>query len=259
MELHVLLAGVEFGPYSDDKARELLGEGFLSASDPAKRLNETDWIPLSDVLGTQSESPGKPAATASAPLAFAPFFAESLEENEPSATENIAEPSELETPPELETESEPEPHEEEPAAEPEEAIPVAEEKEEPKILPPPVFFAETKRVRPPTISLPEIRPPTQPIPAPQEIKTSFMKALAATRSMAATTKTTGAARPTSSLRHWKLPLLRAPPIPSRRRLRPRLASPIPNRPWQKFPLPRIPPPPRRRCKCPSRRAARSRR
>jgi len=195
MELHVLLAGVEFGPYSDDKARELLGEGFLSASDPAKRLNETDWIPLSDVLGTQSESPGKPAATASAPLAFAPFFAESLEENEPSATENIAEPSELETPPELETESEPEPHEEEPAAEPEEAIPVAEEKEEPKILPPPVFFAETKRVRPPTISLPEIRPPTQPIPAPQEIKTSFMKALAATRSMAATTKTTGAAPP----------------------------------------------------------------
>jgi len=186
MELHVLLAGVEFGPYSDDKARELLGEGFLSESDPAKRLSDTDWVPLSNLLGTQPDSPAKPVATASAPPAFVPFFGDSTEESTPTETNEIATPAD----------PEPEAHEEESAAAPEEPAQVAEEKEEPKILPPPfVFSSETKRVRPPTVSLPELRPPTQPIPAPQEIKTSFMRALAATRSMAATTNTTGAAPP----------------------------------------------------------------
>jgi tetratricopeptide (TPR) repeat protein len=50
MELHILLAGVEFGPYTDEQARDLLGEGFLSETDPAKRLDETAWLPLNEVL-----------------------------------------------------------------------------------------------------------------------------------------------------------------------------------------------------------------
>jgi hypothetical protein len=50
MELHILLAGVEFGPYTDHQARDLIGEGFLSETDPAKRLDEADWLPLSEVL-----------------------------------------------------------------------------------------------------------------------------------------------------------------------------------------------------------------
>jgi lipoprotein NlpI len=54
MEIHILLAGVEFGPYTDDKARELVADGFLAESDPAKRLDETDWIPLGDLLASAS-------------------------------------------------------------------------------------------------------------------------------------------------------------------------------------------------------------
>ena len=64
MELQILLAGVEFGPYSEDKARQLLDEGFLSATDPAKRLDETDWLPLSDLLGS---SPAAPVEEMTAP------------------------------------------------------------------------------------------------------------------------------------------------------------------------------------------------
>jgi len=180
MELHVLLAGVEFGPYTDDKARELLGEGFLSESDPAKRLNGTDWVPLSDVLGAQPASSAKSPASSPAPQSFDPFFDESSQESEPvEERESAASEEDLA----------------EAAAEPEVS---GEEKEEPKALPPPIAFADTKRVRPATSRLPDpIRPPTQPIPAPDEIKTSFVKALAATRSIQAITKSTGAAPPLS--------------------------------------------------------------
>jgi lipoprotein NlpI len=183
MELHVLLAGVEFGPYSDDKARELLGEGFLSESDPAKRLNETDWLPLSNVLGTQPASSATPAASAPKPQDFIPFFTESTEESEP--TEMPVEADDIAAP--AEALAEPEPHEEEPASAvvQEKPIEVAKEKEEPQAL-----------SRPATSSLSEsARPATQPIPAPEEIKSSFVKALAATRSIAAITRTTGAAPP----------------------------------------------------------------
>jgi tetratricopeptide (TPR) repeat protein len=55
MEIHILLAGVEFGPYTDDKARELIADGFLTASDPAKRLDETEWLPLTEVLARSPE------------------------------------------------------------------------------------------------------------------------------------------------------------------------------------------------------------
>jgi lipoprotein NlpI len=213
MELHVLLAGVEFGPYSDDKARELLGEGFLSESDPAKRLDGTDWVPLSDLLGTTSDSPAKP-------IAFTPFFAESSEESAPLAA------------------TEPATHEETSASAfaSGEPAPVAEEKEEPKILAPPILFSETKRLRPPTASLPDpVRPPTQPIPAPPEIKTSFMKALAATRSMTATANTAGTAPPLQVNVPSRPAAVPSPsselPIPPRATgLRPPPGAPTPARP-----------------------------
>ena len=95
MELHILLAGVEFGPYTDDKARQLLGEGFLSSSDPAKRLHETDWLPLSEVLGELPEVPPAPPAKASARLpAYEEFAPLTFEDAEPE--ENA--PAQAETP-----------------------------------------------------------------------------------------------------------------------------------------------------------------
>jgi lipoprotein NlpI len=180
MELHVLLAGVEFGPYTDDKARELLGEGFLSSTDPAKRLDATEWVPLSDLLGASTTSSASHASAASAPPSFTPFFADDTETTEPAT----------------ESELEPEPHEEDPAAAVAEPAETTEEKKEPVALPPPIAFADTKRVRPPTASLKgSTSPATVPIPAPAEIKSSFVKALAATRSMTKAAPTTGAAPP----------------------------------------------------------------
>jgi lipoprotein NlpI len=90
MELHILLAGVEFGPYSEDKARQLLDEGFLSASDPAKRLDETAWQPLSELLGASPVGAGVSTSTRgpkiSSPATEAPAFrslATTLEDEEP--------------------------------------------------------------------------------------------------------------------------------------------------------------------------------
>jgi hypothetical protein len=115
MELHILLAGVEFGPYTDDQVRELLGDGFLSATDPAKRLDETDWLPLSDVLAKSNvgaPAPAAPARPVSSPPKFEPIA--------PSPEEPSPEPS-AESVPELEPAAEETPEEiaehEEPAAE----------------------------------------------------------------------------------------------------------------------------------------------
>ncbi len=84
MELHILLAGVEFGPYTEDKARQLLDEGFLSATDPAKRLDETNWLPLSDVLGAVPVATGSGGSeTTPAPLEFRSLAAALKEEEDP--------------------------------------------------------------------------------------------------------------------------------------------------------------------------------
>ena len=80
MELHILLAGVEFGPYTDNQVRELLGEGFLSETDPAKRLDETDWLPLSEVLA-QSRA----GSAMDEPVAKGPVEEEASAEEEPAA------------------------------------------------------------------------------------------------------------------------------------------------------------------------------
>jgi lipoprotein NlpI len=223
MELHVLLAGVEFGPYTDDKARELLGEGFLSSTDPAKRLNATDWVPLSDLLGVAPTSATTLTSSGSLPPSFSSFFTEETQAGEPEATpagtEDTATPEETEPATEQEAES----YEEESAAEP---VEVAEEKPEPVVLPPPIAFADTKRVKPATSTLSTYnRPPTQPIPAPDEIKTSFVKALAATRSMAGPTSTKGVTPPLQSSIPARPANLPPPPLLSEAELPPEIPAP----------------------------------
>jgi tetratricopeptide (TPR) repeat protein len=89
MELHILLAGVEFGPYTDHQARDLIGEGFLSETDPAKRLDETAWLPLSEVLaqpraGTLTEGPTAEEIPATEPEP-APSIVDPVAEEEPAA------------------------------------------------------------------------------------------------------------------------------------------------------------------------------
>jgi tetratricopeptide (TPR) repeat protein len=97
MELQILLAGVEFGPYTVDQARELLGEGFLSETDPAKRLNETDWLPLSELLAQSPAAPTE-AAEAAPEISTAPETPEA----EPVTQAASEEESPAEPPPESE-------------------------------------------------------------------------------------------------------------------------------------------------------------
>ncbi len=70
MEIQILLAGVEFGPYTDDKARELIADGFLAATDPAKRIDETEWLPLTEVLARPPEDAEPETDTGEEPPAF---------------------------------------------------------------------------------------------------------------------------------------------------------------------------------------------
>ncbi len=113
MEIHILLAGVEFGPYTDDKARELIAEGFLAATDPARRLDETEWLPLTEVLSRAPEEPAEEPPSPEEPWAFeekepvasTPAAEEPLSEEEPEAQE----PSFPEEPPEPEPEIVPRP------------------------------------------------------------------------------------------------------------------------------------------------------
>jgi lipoprotein NlpI len=88
MELHILLAGVEFGPYTDHQARDLIGEGFLSETDPAKRLDEADWLPLSEVLAQpRAATAMEETAAVEIPATEAepaPSLAEPVAEEEPA-------------------------------------------------------------------------------------------------------------------------------------------------------------------------------
>jgi tetratricopeptide (TPR) repeat protein len=118
MEIHILLAGVEFGPYTDDKARELVAEGFLSPTDPAKRLDETEWLPLTEVLAHAPEEPAEEIPSPEEPWVF--------EENEPVVSTPAAE--------------EP-PGEQEPEAQ-EPSFPEEQPEPEPEIVPPPVSRSE---------------------------------------------------------------------------------------------------------------------
>ena len=103
MEIHILLAGVEFGPYTDDKARQLLDEGFLSSNDPAKRLDEQEWIPLSTLLARSSGTP----SNLKSPAPHATGHKDGPQGEGPSSVATTA-PSE--SPPKKDTVSEMPPH-----------------------------------------------------------------------------------------------------------------------------------------------------
>jgi tetratricopeptide (TPR) repeat protein len=57
MEIHVRLAGVELGPYTEKQVREYLSEGLLSATDLAKAEGSDNWVPVNDLLGGLEQSP----------------------------------------------------------------------------------------------------------------------------------------------------------------------------------------------------------
>jgi tetratricopeptide (TPR) repeat protein len=69
MEIHIRLAGVQLGPYSEKQVREYLSEGLLSLTDQAS-LDETgNWTPVSDLLAELSATGanGTPEAPKRAP------------------------------------------------------------------------------------------------------------------------------------------------------------------------------------------------
>jgi tetratricopeptide (TPR) repeat protein len=50
MEIHIQLAGVQLGPYSDKQVREYIAEGLLSMADKARIDGSLDWIPVSELV-----------------------------------------------------------------------------------------------------------------------------------------------------------------------------------------------------------------
>jgi|GEM_PF-1069031 len=70
MEIHIQLAGVELGPYSEKQVRDYLAEGLLSSSDPARFEGNATWEAVSDVLGKLNKhSVPEPAPPAKIPPA----------------------------------------------------------------------------------------------------------------------------------------------------------------------------------------------
>jgi tetratricopeptide (TPR) repeat protein len=183
MDILVLLAGIELGPYSDEQARRYMAEGLLLPSDPAKTDGMQDWVAVStilDSLPSQSPAPELEEALAGSstgagwdtgllleapqmPVA-APAEEATYEPPAPDETQeiDISPPAEEFAPP---TEEIPVAEEavlvaeELPAAE--ESVPVAEE-----VLPPAddVSVAEEWS---PTAS-PQVVPPAEPAPAPED-------------------------------------------------------------------------------------------
>ncbi len=52
MEIHIRLAGVQLGPYSEKQVREYLSEGLVSPTDSARTDGTDNWIPVSDLLSS---------------------------------------------------------------------------------------------------------------------------------------------------------------------------------------------------------------
>ncbi len=50
MEIHIQLAGMELGPYSEKQVRDYLEEGLLSPTDPARFEGATNWEPVGEML-----------------------------------------------------------------------------------------------------------------------------------------------------------------------------------------------------------------
>jgi len=65
IEIHILLAEVEIGPFTEKQVRQYLAEGLITASDPARPVGMSDWEPVEVVL---SRLP-RPSLMATAPPA----------------------------------------------------------------------------------------------------------------------------------------------------------------------------------------------
>jgi tetratricopeptide (TPR) repeat protein len=66
MDIHIQLAGVSLGPYSEKQVREYITEGLLSLADKARIEGSLEWIPVSDLvalLPPASEPTPPPADT----------------------------------------------------------------------------------------------------------------------------------------------------------------------------------------------------
>ncbi len=50
MEIHIRLAGIQFGPYSEKQVREYLSEGLLLPTDPARGEGTENWIVVDELL-----------------------------------------------------------------------------------------------------------------------------------------------------------------------------------------------------------------
>ena len=62
MEIHIRLAGVELGPYSEKQIREYLAEGLVSPGDQACEAGTDNWISVTDLLAKLPPAEGEPAA-----------------------------------------------------------------------------------------------------------------------------------------------------------------------------------------------------
>jgi tetratricopeptide (TPR) repeat protein len=70
MEIHIRLAGVQLGPYSEAQVRQHIEDGLLSLTDSAQRVGAAEWMPLGEVLKEspeesvtpEEESPPEPAS-----------------------------------------------------------------------------------------------------------------------------------------------------------------------------------------------------
>ena len=83
MEIHIRLAGVELGPYTEEQVQQHIAEGLLSTTDLAHVEGMQDWLPLGEVLNKLQS----PAATK--PVKMSP---EQLAPAEVEATVPVEEP-----------------------------------------------------------------------------------------------------------------------------------------------------------------------
>ena len=67
MEIRILSAGKEIGPYPESQVRQYLSEGLISASDPAYAEGMTEWLPTAQLLANLSQPEPAPEPTPSAP------------------------------------------------------------------------------------------------------------------------------------------------------------------------------------------------
>jgi len=96
--IHIQIARVELGPYSERQVRQFLAEGLLLLSDPARYIGQQKWIALSDVLKALPSPMVIPASTDKAPAVLRqsvdPVARESsiLERTSTDATEKLVVP-----------------------------------------------------------------------------------------------------------------------------------------------------------------------